>query len=54
MKVDAYRNIQPTTVYKGLKQVPPEVVEATYNGLYIPAALLRGSVHTKVTHAFIN
>ena len=38
MKVDANRNIQPTIVYKSLKQVLPEVV-----------ALLRGSVHTKVT-----
>ncbi|VDM19090.1 unnamed protein product [Hydatigera taeniaeformis] len=47
MKVDAYRNIQPGTVYKGLKPVPAEVVQSNYNGLYIPAGLLRGSDYTK-------
>uniref|UniRef100_A0A158QEX1 Serine/threonine-protein kinase tousled-like 2 n=1 Tax=Hymenolepis diminuta TaxID=6216 RepID=A0A158QEX1_HYMDI len=46
MKVDAYRNIQPGTVYKGLKPVPADVVQANYNGLYIPAGLVRGSVAT--------
>ncbi|VDD82849.1 unnamed protein product [Mesocestoides corti] len=48
MKVDAFKNIQSGTVYKGLRPVPYEVVQSNYNGLYIPSALLRGSVHTKV------
>lgn len=52
MKVDAYRNIQPGTVYKGLKPVPADVVQANYNGLYIPAGLVRGSVATPVSHYF--
>lgn len=52
MKVDAHRNIQPGTVYKGLQPVPADVVQSTYNGLYIPAPLLRGSVDTKVSHSF--
>uniref|UniRef100_A0A5K3FB92 5'-nucleotidase domain-containing protein 3 n=2 Tax=Mesocestoides corti TaxID=53468 RepID=A0A5K3FB92_MESCO len=47
MKVDAFKNIQSGTVYKGLRPVPYEVVQSNYNGLYIPSALLRGSVHTK-------
>ncbi|KAM7535264.1 hypothetical protein Aperf_G00000100815 [Anoplocephala perfoliata] len=47
MKVDAFRNIQPGTVYKGLQPVPADIVQSTYNGLYIPAPLLRGSVDTK-------
>ncbi|VDO04019.1 unnamed protein product [Rodentolepis nana] len=46
MKVDGYRNIQPGTVYKGLKPVPADVVQANYKGLYIPSGLVRGSVAT--------
>ncbi len=48
MKVDAFNNVQPDTVYKGLQPVPLDVVEATYSGLYIPSALLRGNLRTEV------
>lgn len=53
MKVDAYRNIQPGTVFKGHKPVPVEVVLANYNGYYILAGLVRGSVSTPVSDVTI-